>query len=191
MPMEYTGRVADGSINTLKQYALACAPALFGDDFNIKNFPEVDDYYWEIARDAWENLKSLESENTEVAKATAFSNAKNQADLDRAIQIAENKTMLANYRKMVDLVENWKVSTKLESLKHFMLNQLHASIVKDDLSDYFDQTPAFHWSDVDEYYDFCLFMAKDDFERSLSILINEVYSIETLREQVAELKESL
>lgn len=191
MPSGYTGGVADGKVTTLKEFAIACSTAIFGDDFNIKNVPEVEDYYWERARDAWETFKALESEDTSVLKALSFEMARDQAELDHKIRLSDNNKIVSNYQKMMKLVENWRVSSKLENLKRFMINQLNESINHDDISEVISPKFRFDWDTPDDYYMFSYNMAKSSFSHALSNLINEVYRIESHKEMLAEFKESL
>lgn len=142
MPTGYTFGVGDGSISTLRQFALTCARGM-GACINMRDDPND-----AVIPERFEPRTEYYDKRLSVARALAASIPKMSADeCDHAAQAAYDKALSGfqkyeaeraeenrRYQEMIAAVEAWE--TDAEGIKDFMLQQLGISV-----SDYRGEAP--------------------------------------------------
>jgi hypothetical protein len=134
MPTGYTAPIEDGSITTLREYALRCVRA-FGVCVDMRDDPmgalpparvEPHTYHRDalaIAEADLENLLQMTPEQQEVAAYNAYTKA-----LERHQQYrADEALRKSRYEHMAAAVSSWEVPGTLSGLRDFMLSQIHDS----------------------------------------------------------------
>lgn len=143
MPTGYTAGVGDGSITTLRQYALRCARA-FGATISMRDDPMDAPIPERFEPSTSHNEARLDEAREKLAQISKLSEAQceNRAKADFEARLAshradeaEKAAENARYRKMIADVEAWE--TEAEGIKDFMLQQLRISI-----SDYRSDPPT-------------------------------------------------
>ena len=139
MPTGYTAQVADGTITTLKDYALKCARA-FGALASLRDTPlseplverlEPDPYYKEDMVESMadlKNFKSLNDKELQVLHKQEYSN-----DIDSyEKRLKKTQEEQDRYKRMLREVNEYvALSSDHIALKEFMKSQLEDSIKYD------------------------------------------------------------
>lgn len=132
MPTGYTAHVNDGTITTLKDYALTCARA-FGALIELRDepsglaprrLPVADSYHKERLTQAKDELERLQNMTDEqrVAACNAY-NAENSKARQEAIE--RNAAIRDHYNAMLDKIAQWKApSPDHVELRQFMIDQI-------------------------------------------------------------------
>lgn len=133
MPTGYTAPVADGTITTLRDFALRCSRA-FGALVSMRDDPldaplpeKLIPSDWNFTRlvEARQRLATLQSMSD--AEKTAAAEAWNRGnEAAKQKYLAENNERRSRYQAMIAKVEAWEGAP--EGLKPFMLSQLNSSL---------------------------------------------------------------
>lgn len=133
MPTGYTAPVADGTITTLRDFALRCSRA-FGALVSMRDDPldapipeRLVPSRWHADRlaEARLRLASLQA-MTDAEKADAANEWNRENEAYKLKYIAENDEKRSRYEAMIAKVEAWEGAP--EGLKSFMLKQLQESL---------------------------------------------------------------
>lgn len=156
MPTAYTAPVNDGSITTLRGYALRCARAM-GALISMRDEPLDAPLPTKLTPSSW-NADKLAECRQRLAELRAMTNAEKKAsakkwnaenEVSRQRALSKNARIRANYEAMTAKVEAWDGGP--EGLKSFMLEQLRQSLdfdVSDDPLRYYPASRS-----VDEWFD--------------------------------------
>lgn len=133
MPTGYTAPVSDGSITTLRDFALRCARA-FGALVTMRDDPLdaplpkkliPSDWHFKRLVEARQRLATLQAmSDAEKAATSEAWNRDNEADKQK--YLAENNERRSRYQAMIAQVDAWEGAP--EGLKSFMLKQLRESL---------------------------------------------------------------
>ncbi len=136
MPTGYTAGVNNGSVKTLKQYAMECVRGMgvcitMRDEGSGAELPECfypsTDYHDTAIVEAKQKLEWLHGlSESKITRACE----KDHEDILIAHDeiVAKHMDIKTRYEAMILLVKEWRVSSELESLKKFMIEQLEQSI---------------------------------------------------------------
>lgn len=133
MPTGYTAGVADGTITTLRQFALLCARGM-GACISIRDEPfdtpiperfEPSSWYADELRGAEARLAELDAMSPE-ARELAAEAAFGSAHAEWVKRQVERREQFVRYQAMLAEVEAWE--TDAEGIRDFMLEQLRTSI---------------------------------------------------------------
>lgn len=148
MPTGYTAPVNDGTITTLKDYALTCARA-FGALIELRDEPGSTPIPERFKRSTYHDERLAEA-NTELAALLVLTPAERQQRADKANadalaywqkSKADRAAIKARYDAMLAKAKNWVPPTPdHEEFKNFMVSQLEQS-VKFDTTGYGEDTP--------------------------------------------------
>lgn len=133
MPTGYTAKVADGTITSLKDYALICARAMgalvtmrdLPADAPIPKILEPNDYYSnKIAetKSRMTQILGLSDAESELFARTEYLLKTEEYNKERSKQ----EKVKSRYEAMIAQVESW--DCKAEGLKDFMLGQLRSGL---------------------------------------------------------------
>lgn len=155
MPTGYTAPVADGTITTLRDYALRCARGMgalisMRDERPGAPIPReiaVEPYHKDEAAIAEQELRRLQA-MTAGQIHEAASKAFTEAILQRNARRAAAKLVTDRYDAMLDKVKNWPSAGTPEGLRSFMLNQLVKSRDQYDNGDFDPEIKPADYADL-------------------------------------------
>ena len=147
MPTGYTAPVNDGTVTTLKDYALGCARA-FGALIELRDEPSSTPIPQKFKRSTYHD-KALKDAEADLASLSNLTATERQAKADKANadrlaywqkSKADQSALKARYDAMLAKAKNWTPPTPdHEDFKNFMVSQLEQSIKFD--TGYGEDTP--------------------------------------------------
>lgn len=136
MPTSYTAPIQDGTITTLRDFAMLCARE-FGATISMRDAP-LDTQIPERFEPSGHNQRLLVKARARLVKLQEMSPIQAQREMQQEYSAAmaqwrdrtwEHARQSVRYKNMVDQVKAWSAPTKEHvELKEFMLGQLEGSI---------------------------------------------------------------
>lgn len=146
MPTGYTAPVADGTVTTLRDYALLCARNFL---VSLRDLPSSapipgqvlpDMHHAEEADAAWVSLQRLHTmtldQQKEAAEAAYTKDLNSWADRRARLEATRER-----YEAMLNQLGNWPSGGTPEGLRNFMLTQLIESRDHDTYDETYDPQP--------------------------------------------------